>query len=212
MARVVSDIAPSLKSSSFKKRRHSFNRTTDDGIVQVVSFQMGPRLPPGAEPVPPIRLDLYGKFTINLGVFIAALEPMLGRSAQHAWINDYNCHCRMRIGELLPDPRDIWWSLDEPDSASQVAALALDTCGLPWLDSLRTEQAIMDGYTQRGEDAIGLPPVAALWIALLHLNNGNRPLAEAMVAEHLRSDLHQNHRRWLAEFLPKHELGHLIAD
>src|SRR4051812_14164744 len=107
MARVVADIAPSLKSVGFKKRRHSFNRMTDAGIVQLVSFQMGPSLPPGGDPIPPHRLDLPGRFTIELGVFLAALQHMLGKSEKQGWTNDYNCHCRMRIGELLPDPRDI---------------------------------------------------------------------------------------------------------
>jgi hypothetical protein len=48
MNQIVRSIAPMLKEVAFRKRRHSFHRWTDDGITQVVSFQMGPYRPPNA--------------------------------------------------------------------------------------------------------------------------------------------------------------------
>lgn len=92
MAHVVSRMAPELAVADFRKRRHSFNRVTGDDLVHVVSFQMGPKLPPGATEVPPYRLDLYGKFTINIGVYVPHLALRLGRAPRDAWVNEYNCH------------------------------------------------------------------------------------------------------------------------
>ena len=75
MGAVVAAVAPDLKAAGFRKRRHSFNRTTASGVVQVVNFQMHSyRVPPGS-PVPPGLVD--GSFTINLGAYVGALavEP-----------------------------------------------------------------------------------------------------------------------------------------
>ena len=57
MAYVVSRIAPELAVADFRKRRHSFNRVKGDDLVHVVSFQMAPKLPPGATEVPPLALE-----------------------------------------------------------------------------------------------------------------------------------------------------------
>lgn len=68
MQEVVAVVAPDLKAAGFRKRRHSFNRTTAPGVVQVVDFQMAAyRVPPGS-PVPPGLVD--GSFTVNLGVYL----------------------------------------------------------------------------------------------------------------------------------------------
>lgn len=78
MASVVALTVPLLKRAGFRKRRHSFNRTPEAGLVQVVSFQMGPFEPlgPGSEANIAFREqlgfagNLYGTFTINLGVYV----------------------------------------------------------------------------------------------------------------------------------------------
>ena len=51
--------------------------------------------------MPPYRLDLYGKFTINIGVYVPHLALRLGRAPRGAWVNEYNCQLRQRIGQFL---------------------------------------------------------------------------------------------------------------
>jgi hypothetical protein len=81
MAAVVADAAPLLKRAGFRKRRHSFNREAEPGIVQVVSFQLG--------------RNLYRRFTINLGVYVP--EMVLDEHERRdGWVNEYNCQLRQR--------------------------------------------------------------------------------------------------------------------
>ena len=161
MAHVVSRMAPELAVADFRKRRHSFNRVKGDDLVHVVSFQMGPKLPPGATEVPPYRLDLYGKFTINIGVYVPHLALRLGRAPRGAWVNEYNCHLRQRIGQFLTPPVDSWWSLDDPEVAASTASRALRDHGLVWLDRLGTDQEIIEMYDREGRVKVGLGPRAA---------------------------------------------------
>jgi hypothetical protein len=152
---VVAAVAPELEDAGFGKQRHSFNRTTEPGVVQVVDFQMQPyRVPPGS-PVPPGLVD--GSFTINLGAYADALvvEPFEPRNGQ--WVSEYQCQIRARIGVLLQghdhDQRavepwsgtsDLWWSLADVDLATAAARSALRDHGLPWLNALGTEDAVID--------------------------------------------------------------------
>jgi Domain of unknown function (DUF4304) len=39
---VSGEIHPSLKQAGFRKQRHTFNRETEPGLIQVVNVQMGP--------------------------------------------------------------------------------------------------------------------------------------------------------------------------
>jgi hypothetical protein len=42
---------------------------------------------------------LYGRFTINLGVYVAGM--VIGGGESRSWVNHYNCQFRKRIGGLL---------------------------------------------------------------------------------------------------------------
>jgi hypothetical protein len=102
MATVVASIAPLLKTAGFRKRSNSFNRRSAGDLTHVVNFQMGPFMPPGTQEFPPIRVNLYGKFTVNVGVFVPGLARRLGRPETPTWVNEYDCHLRGRIGLLMP--------------------------------------------------------------------------------------------------------------
>jgi hypothetical protein len=210
MTEVVVAVAPTLKAARFRRRRHSFNRTTDAGVIQVVSFQMGPYRPPNAHESGGGRL--YGKFTINLGVYLASLARQLYRVPEGEWINEYDCHLRQRIGQLLPAPEDIWWSLSDARLATQVADQAWRDHGLPWLETVTTERDIIDLYNRSGRVAVGFNPVAPVRIALMHMASGDLVHAEQLLRDHLASGLLPAHRQYLRELLSKHGLGYLCEE
>jgi hypothetical protein len=160
MRHVVAALAPELKNAGFRKRRHSFNRTTEPGVVQVVDFQMEPhRVPPGS-PTPAGLVD--GSFRIELGVYADALALEDWERRDGKWVSAPDCQIRAVIGELLYgkdhdrralDPRsgaldlstglidpsletvDLWWSLADVDLAVEAAGHAFRAYGLPWLNS-----------------------------------------------------------------------------
>lgn len=107
MAKVVARHAPLLRVNGFKKRRHCFNRPVADGLVQVVNLRMAPKEPTVWTEVPGLRERLYGLFRLDFGVYV----PEMTRSGapRTAWINEYNCHLRRTVGDLLPDQTGSFW-------------------------------------------------------------------------------------------------------
>ncbi|HEX6952153.1 MAG TPA: DUF4304 domain-containing protein [Gaiellaceae bacterium] len=210
MAAVVADVAPLLKSAGFRKRRHAFNRTTEPGLVQVVHVQMGPFEPPGSEGIS-LSGSLYGRFTINLGVYVPemVLEEQQKRSG---WVNEYNCQLRQRIGLLLTPPADTWWSLDDPAEASDAARHALDSAGLPWLDRLPSRKAILDAYELLGWAAIGMSPRGPVEIAWL-VKGEDRERAEAILRDYMQEPF-RNPGHWepLSRWLKAGGFEHLLDE
>ena len=207
MARVVDAIAPSLKAAGFRKRRHVFNRSLDRGMTQVVNFQMGASQPPGAESLP-LRPNLYGRFTVNLGVFVPemVIEPAL---APGKWVNEYDCQLRQRLGNLMPGGVDLWWSLGDPDEAVVAVRTALVSDGLPWLDRLKTREALVVAYRSDGAKALGMASNAPLLMAWL-LAPTDRAAAEALLTGYLAEELQPTHRAWVEQRLIDAGFGQLI--
>src|SRR5437867_5045677 len=105
MAAAVQGIAPELRKQGFKKQRNTFNREAEDNMIQVISFQMGQHMPPGTPEVPGVRENLYGTFTINLGLYFGEVAGLDNRS-RPKFVRDVDCHLRQRLGLLLPDRAD----------------------------------------------------------------------------------------------------------
>jgi hypothetical protein len=171
MRSVASDVAPSMKQAGFRKRRNGFNRSTAPGVVHVMSFQMSPHRGFGPASSP-------ATFTINLGVYIEAVARQLARqfamSIGGTWINEYDCQCRQRIGDLLPERGDRWWPLSDARLASSVAGEAIRDFGLPWLDELPTVRAVVRRYDNDGAFAVSSMPVSP-WIDLARAEIGGAP-------------------------------------
>jgi hypothetical protein len=210
MKKIVGEAAPMLKAVGFKKRRHTFNRAVEDGLIHLVNFQMGPYDPSGRpEVLAGIRLNLHGLFTVNLGVFVPEMDR--GGPPLSSWINDYNCQLRKRIGELMPEQNDVWWPLDFEPSQQQ-AIHALQDFGLPWIDQFTERQVIIDVFRSDDEEALGMTPAAALDIADLLLATGHTEAAEQVVRTYLaRDDIRKPHSDYLAtEYLEMRNLRHLV--
>ena len=217
MESVVALTAPLLKRAGFRKRRHTFNRSPEPGLVQVVNFQMGAFNPPGpgSEANRAFREqlglpgDLYGQFTINLGVYVHEMA-ITEVERRDGWINDYNCQLRRRIGQLLTPPVDTWWSVSDVHAAHRAADEALDTAGLPWLNELQSREAILRAYEKWGRFGVGLPPAGPVRIAWL-LRASDPKAAEAVLRDYLaEGDKSPAHLEWLEKTLASAGLGHLL--
>jgi hypothetical protein len=198
MRAVVDELRPLFKRSGFRKQRHTFNREPAPGLIQVINFQMGPYEVGDPVEIPGFRENLYGKFTVNLGVYVREVHDHLSRVPAPRFIAEPYCEIRKRLGELMPSAGDIWWSLDhEPDVLAADVAEPLDRVGLPYLDGLSWREAILQAWYRHG-DEIGLPPRGQLSIALIHYHRGERDLAARLVREYLNAEHREEHVDFVA--------------
>ena len=93
-------LRPFLKERGFRVRGRSFNRLTEDQLIQVVKIQMGPSDPPGTTYIPGLRENLHGLFTINLGVYVpeVARNHIMGEAK--SWVQEGHCCVRARMGGM----------------------------------------------------------------------------------------------------------------
>lgn len=69
---------PWFRQAGFRKHGRTYNRTTTDGLTHVVGFQMGSFDPPGTTHIPGLRENLYGRFAVNLGVYVPEVAVITG--------------------------------------------------------------------------------------------------------------------------------------
>ena len=174
MAALVKAIHPRLKEVGFRKRRHTFNRSVEPGVIQVINFQMGQKLPPGTRPIPPFRPNLHGRFTVNLGVAIEEAW-LLNRRGQDVtfpdFLNEYDCDIRERLGQILGERKDVWWKL--PANPNKLATRIGDTLlhqGAAWLDSRATRERILQIWEKDGLAALPSTTALPLVMILRHLD------------------------------------------
>lgn len=94
----------------------------------------------------------FAKITINLGVSVPQLRTAMGGTPIESNLKEYDCEVRVRIGQLLPDGGDHWWSITSADESQTLAASlseVLKTYGLPFLESMSTLPAIADEFVRR---------------------------------------------------------------
>jgi hypothetical protein len=208
MSVIVSDHAKLLKGLGFRKRRHSFNRTRSDGLVHVVYFWMAPKEPPAWTEVPGLRERRYGSFRLDFGVYLP--EMTRNHTPRSDWINEYDCHLRRTIGQLLPgQPNDMWWRLDD-DRSSDIAGHALREYGLPWLDRFPDRVSVLQECERVGPLPLGLSPAGWLDIADVYRALGDRAAERRTLERYISGSVLPGHAEYLADYLQGHGHGDLI--
>jgi Domain of unknown function (DUF4304) len=207
MAATVRHVAPVTRGHGFRKRRHSFNRAALDGIVHHLSFQMGAFDPPGTVEIPGLRPNLYGKFTVNLGIYVTAMARM--GTPKSDWINDYNCQLRKRLGELLPEQADVWWSLEHPAAAEDVQREVI-AHAIPWLDRFGSYRQIIDIFEADGRGPLGMHPAAPLDVADLYMAIGEPAKARDLLSNYAGVEHSPGHSDVIVEYLRARRLTDLV--
>ena len=190
MKGIVSAVHPILKEQSYRKRGNAFNRQVEPGLVHVIHFQMGAFQPPRVTEIPKLRPNLYGAFTVNLGVYLRELRE-IGTKNQAAFINEFDCQIRMRIGGLIDPPADTWWRLDRPEeSADQIRRLIEGPAG-GWFARFSTrDEILLTLESLRPDDKATTMAPPRLIAMRLRLHRGEHELAERDFLDHLRARQH----------------------
>lgn len=216
---LVAAIHPGLKDLSYRKRRNTFNRCIQpDGLIHVINFQMGAFDPSGTE-IPGLRPNLYGRFTINLGVWLPGLTEHGSQApAQQStrFINDYNCHLRARIGELLPEATDTRWRLSAPaDQLAAIVSSAITGYAQPWLARFSTWDDTLRQLEAAPADPNWFMSPPRLTAMRMRLARGEHAAAERDFAEHIdawvKHPRNPGHLEFLAEIAAQHSFKVEVA-
>lgn len=192
-----------LKPAGFRKRANSFNRVARDGLVHHVSVQLGSYDPSGKHAVAGLLPDLYGRYRVNIGVFVPEMNR--GGPPRSTWINDYDCQLRWGLGDFLPGGFDQWWDLRDRLSVEEVNR-ELTAKVLPYFEHFNSAEQLLDEWDAQGPRAFGptTPEAAALDVADLLLAQQRREEAERLLETYIESvglDGHPGHRQYLRRYL-----------
>lgn len=160
-----------LRGEGFKKKGRTYNRQAGDGLIHVVNFQMG-QYPIGSYVIPGVRESYYGKFVVNLGVYLPCVAHRERGLVEKRIYQDYDCEIRDRLGALAYEGRDVWWSLDNSTQATGDLLIQLmRQFGLPFLARYSDYSAVLAEYHAHGH--------------LPFQNEGRSALAAAIIYHHL---------------------------
>src|SRR5262245_17212734 len=112
IADVVAPLASALKAAGFRKNGLNFRREVSPGVIRLVDVQCS-QWNRGNE----------GSFTINLGVYHRALAELHDTSPVVDVPLVKHCVVRERIGKLMPEAEDHWWTANK---ATDLAELGID--------------------------------------------------------------------------------------
>jgi len=144
--RVQREIGELLKPLGFRRKGRTFVKTVDADMLQVIALQAGPfeiGSPPPHE-VAHLRPNFYGKFTVNLGVFVPEiLERTSPGFTPKGVVTDAHCSIRTRLSHITSH-QDFWWSLAEPIESlvEEIGSLLIDV-GVPFLNRFASRDAIV---------------------------------------------------------------------
>lgn len=197
MDRIQKHVQAELKSLGFRSQGRTFRRVLPSGFIYVINFQMG-SYPVGEHAeIPGFRCNLYGQFTVNLGVFLPEVHEVLKPWRHPKLITEPDCDIRTRLGQAMDGKGDCWWSL-APEYAPKVqphVADSLQNAGIPWLERFHTYEDVVREWEQHPEGA-WWPARARLVIAIVLMQMGNLERAEQLVREDLVEGLRQ-HKPWV---------------
>jgi hypothetical protein len=203
MQAVVRDIHPKLKAAGFRKERHTFKREPEPGLIHVVNFQMGPYEPGSNYEFPPYKVNVYGYFTVNLGVFLSEVRAQTMPGAPPRFPKEYQCEIRARLGELMPEGEGGWWTL-KAETGLLASAIweAIEEYGLPFLDRYPSRSAILAEWYRDGASALDRWEArGGLMAALIHAHRGEKALAEETLSAYYQAALveHPRHASFVRE-------------
>ena len=172
-----------LKTLGFRKRGRTFNRLGEDRIVQVVNFWMGP-YPIGKYVVPGLRENLYGTFSVNLGITLPCVRRDADCRPEREFYQEYECHVRWRLPTAGRKAPEGWWPIEPPYQrlGSEIAML-LEKDGMPFIDQFTSYDKVVEYYRKNQKLPSKTEARSALEVALIHRERGDVESYRALMKE-----------------------------
>lgn len=139
-----------LKAHGFKKSGRNWHRADGENWL-VVNVQASSS-----------NFGEDGKFTVNLGVYAAAVAALAGQIAINGKPKEYDSTIRERLGGLAYGV-DHWWAIESGSNLNLISADLVEkmrSVGIPWLDSHRDMQHLAAAL----RNSPSLLSVSAAWL------------------------------------------------
>ena len=201
-------LTPHLRRNGFTRRARTFNRTTEDGLTQVISIQMGASDPPGTTYIPGLRENLHGLFAINLGVYVPEVARRQGGAAK-SWVQEYHCCVRTRLGALVGEGKEIWRPCRSDETVIAEVERCIEQAGIPFLQRFAARDRILAEWHGRSEN-MGASSPPRIVSAIILAERGDRESARTLLSQQMletRNPGHPQYVRSLAEALGLGRLG-----
>ncbi len=168
-------LAPLLKEQAFKKKGRTYNKKINNDVTNVINFQMGQYQIGPLSPLPELRDDKYGQFTVNLGVYLPAITELERTAAKQNIVQEYDCQIRQRLSALAHEGRDIWWDLHaNPEAIANEIRNFLNLYGFPFFGRFSNYQKIISHFKQHGDLPFNTKGRSQLVSGLIFIKRGDR--------------------------------------
>lgn len=186
--KIQKNVFENIKSFDFRSRRRSLMRLVDGDIQHLIDFQAGRYNfgPPSPTEILNLRPNLYGKFTIEIAVFVPEVfERMSFKLRSRNSVNCTHCQIRRRLS-LIASNDDIWWDLsDNIDLLTDRAICLINEFGIPFLNRFCSRCTIIEELTESiyKKDKISSAPL--LDVAMIYWKLGKLDDAKNALTDHL---------------------------
>ena len=209
MDELQTNVRPFLKELRWRARARAFNRTTLDGLTQVIEFQLGRFGPPGTHYVG-LRRNVYGKSTVNVGAYVPEVDKYTSPGVGvPSFVHGHDCCIRERLGKLGPEHEDMWWTLGVPYDGAAEVCHRIERDALPFLARFETRDALLNQWTLDTPNPYtgGKPPriVCAIILAV----RGRRDEARSFLVAQAREHRNHPHFAFVCALADKLGLGEL---
>ena len=172
-------LTPLLRQFGFNKHGRTHNRLTSDGLTHVVSFQMGSYGPPGTTYIPGLRENLYGRFTVNFGIYVPEVARHHGGGEPKKIIHDYNCCIRSRLRREA-ESNDCWWTISSSEALTDEIQRLLEAEAFPLFRRFECRDHILAEFGGHAEnnDLISVPRIVC---AIIMFERGERDAAQRLL-------------------------------
>ncbi len=205
---VQAHLAAFLMPLGFRKKGRTHNRTTAGGLIQIVNFQMGEYPIGEGYVVPGLRENLYGKFTVNLGVLLPFVWETECQKPTAEFVQDHHCTIRSRLSTLAFGA-DSWFDLTADTAALATTLVQLfDRFGLPFLEQFSDYASVLAYFDEHGDLPFQNSNRAALEAAIIAHHLGELKRAKGLL-ERAHSADHKGFRQHVSKIACR--LGHQVA-
>lgn len=129
---LLEGLASLMKERGFRKDARTFRRTTEEGVVHVINFQMSA-----------YGTAVEGRFAVNLGVFIPEVHAHFHPDAATKKVHVVDCVISERLAMLDGANLDVWWNTSSSVASLEDVSKRLRAHGFPYLDSFASRSQII---------------------------------------------------------------------